>query len=54
MAIDGLLGLPPELSLALAQAPRARDLILFVPGLLSWQLAEGRRLFASPAAKPSA
>ena len=54
MVIGGLLGLSPELALALALARRTRDLILFVPGLLAWQIAEGRRLLAAPAAKPSA
>jgi putative membrane protein len=54
MVIGGLLGLSPELSLALALARRARDLILFLPGLLSWQLAEGRHLLGRTAAKPTA
>jgi putative membrane protein len=53
MVIGGLLGLSPELALALALARRARDLILYVPGLLAWQVAEGRRLFAAPAAPPT-
>jgi putative membrane protein len=53
MVIGGLLGLPPEIALALALARRARDLILFLPGLLAWQVAEGRRLFAAPAVPPT-
>ena len=52
VVIGGLLGLSPELSLALALARRARDLILFLPGLLAWQVAEGRRLIAQPAPHP--
>jgi putative membrane protein len=48
LVIGALLGLSAELSLALALARRARDLILFVPGLLAWQIAEGRRLVAAP------
>jgi putative membrane protein len=47
MVIGGLLGLTPEVALALALARRARDLILFLPGLLAWQIAEGRKLLAS-------
>jgi uncharacterized membrane protein YbhN (UPF0104 family) len=54
LVIGALLGLPPELSLALALARRARDLILYVPGMLVWQIAEGRRLFTAPAAPPAA
>jgi putative membrane protein len=47
MIIGGLLGLSPELSLALALTRRARDLIVFLPGLLAWQAQEGRRLLAT-------
>jgi len=38
--IGGALGLDPTTSLALAGARRIRDLLIFVPGLLTWQLAE--------------
>jgi putative membrane protein len=37
----GLLGLPPEIAVALAMIRRCRDLILFVPGLIAWQIEEG-------------
>jgi putative membrane protein len=47
MVIGALLGLSPEIALALALARRARDLILFLPGLLAWQIAEGRKLLAT-------
>ena len=47
MIIGGLLGLSPELSLALALTRRARDLIVFLPGLLVWQVQEGQRLVAT-------
>jgi putative membrane protein len=47
MVVGGLLGLSPEIALALALARRARDLILFLPGLLAWQIAEGRKLLAT-------
>jgi putative membrane protein len=47
MIVGNLLGLAPEISLALALMRRARDLILFLPGLLVWQIEEGRRLLAT-------
>jgi glycosyltransferase 2 family protein len=47
MIVGNLLGLSPELSLALALTRRARDLLLFLPGLLVWQIQEGRRLLAT-------
>lgn len=37
-----LLGLSPEVAAALAIARRLRDLIVFLPGLLAWVLAERR------------
>jgi putative membrane protein len=39
-----LLGLGPETALALALARRVRDLLMFLPALLAWQVLEGRRL----------
>jgi putative membrane protein len=42
-----LLGLGPDISLALALARRVRDLLIFVPALVVWQFSEGRRFFAS-------
>jgi putative membrane protein len=39
--IGGALGLEPATCLALAGARRIRDLLIFVPGLLAWQVAEG-------------
>src|SRR5436305_5377515 len=47
MIVGNLLGLSPELSLALALTRRARDLLLFVLGLLVWQIKEGRYLLAN-------
>jgi glycosyltransferase 2 family protein len=41
--VGKLIGLTPELALALALARRARDIIVFVPALLFWQIAVGRR-----------
>jgi putative membrane protein len=37
--IGGALGLSPSTSLALAGARRIRDLLIFLPGLLAWQVA---------------
>jgi len=45
LVIGSLLGIAPEISLALALVRRARDVILFVPALVAWQTAEGRHLF---------
>ncbi len=45
LLFGALVGLTPEIALALALMRRARDLILFVPALLVWQWMEGRRLF---------
>lgn len=42
LMIGAALGLDPAAALALAGARRIRDAVLFMPGLLSWQLAEGR------------
>lgn len=47
LAFGSLLGLGAEVSLALALARRVRDLIVFVPPLIAWQVLEGRRLLAA-------
>jgi putative membrane protein len=39
-----LIGLPDDVGFALALARRFRDLIVFVPGLVVWQLQEAQRL----------
>jgi putative membrane protein len=46
LAIGALVGLPAEIALALALARRARDVIVFVPALVIWQVAAGRRALA--------
>jgi len=47
--IGGAPGLDPSICLALAGARRIRDLVIFIPGLLAWQLAESsNRLAARP------
>jgi putative membrane protein len=40
IVIGGALGLNPSICLALAGARRIRDLVIFIPGLLAWQIAE--------------
>jgi glycosyltransferase 2 family protein len=47
LVIGGLVGLPPELALALALVRRARDVIIFVPALIVWQIGAGRRALSS-------
>jgi putative membrane protein len=42
--LGAVLGLGPEISLALSLAKRLRELLVGLPGLLVWQLAEGRIL----------
>jgi glycosyltransferase 2 family protein len=39
-----MLGLSPEIAAALAVIRRCRDVVLFVPGLLAWQIQEGHWL----------
>jgi putative membrane protein len=49
--IGGALGIGPQTSLALAGARRIRDLLIFVPGLIAWQVAESSA--GAPAADAS-
>jgi putative membrane protein len=44
IAVCGAFGVPPEVALALALLKRIAELVLGVPGLLAWQMLEGRRL----------
>lgn len=46
LVVGTMLGLSPEVALALALVRRARDLIIFVPALVAWQVAESRHLLA--------
>jgi glycosyltransferase 2 family protein len=48
LAVGGMLGLAPDLALALALMRRARDAIIFLPALVVWQAAAGRRALSSP------
>lgn len=45
VVLGGLIGLSPEVALAISLAIRIRELIIDVPGLVLWQHAEGRALF---------
>lgn len=44
LLFGSMLGLTPEIAAALAVIRRCRDLILYVPGLIVWQIQEGRWL----------
>ncbi|HEY4757929.1 MAG TPA: flippase-like domain-containing protein, partial [Chthoniobacterales bacterium] len=44
LVIGNLLGIPGETSFAISLLARFRDLIVGVPGLVLWQVVEGRRL----------
>lgn len=53
IVLCALFGIPPDQALALSLAKRAADLALGLPGLLAWQIAEGKRLHAADhAGKP--
>jgi putative membrane protein len=46
MLLGTLLGLEPDVALAVALVRRFRDVIVFVPGLIVWQIGEAHRLSA--------
>ncbi|MEJ0062170.1 MAG: lysylphosphatidylglycerol synthase domain-containing protein [Alphaproteobacteria bacterium] len=46
-----MLGLPPDMALALALIRRCRDVIIYVPGLIVWQSIEGKWMMAKRRAK---
>lgn len=46
-----MLGITPDIAAALAVMRRCRDLLLYVPGLVVWQVQEGRWLLKRPKAK---
>ncbi|MEX2618424.1 MAG: flippase-like domain-containing protein [Alphaproteobacteria bacterium] len=43
--IGGFIGLTPELALTLSLIKRGRELIIGIPGLVAWQIDEGRNLW---------
>lgn len=54
LLLAALFGLTPETGLALSLIKRLRELIIGGPGLLAWQLSEGRRLWNAPAVRSEA
>ena len=52
LVVGGLLGISGEAALALALIRRVREITLGVPGLIAWQLIEGRRLLESRLTQP--
>lgn len=54
MVIAGLLGLGPDVGLALSLVKRVRELVVGVPGLLAWQWTEGRRWWRGRAPRDTA
>ena len=44
--LGAVVGLGPEVALALSLIKRVRELVIGTPALLAWQVAEGRNLFA--------
>ena len=42
--VCGLFGVPPDMAIALSMLKRLRELIVGIPGLIAWQLSEGKRL----------
>jgi len=52
--VGSLLGIPGDSAFALSLIARLRELSLGIPGLITWQLIEGRRLLGTRAeAAPS-
>ena len=49
--LGGVIGIGPEVALALSLIKRVRELAIGVPGLFAWQIAEGKNLIARTAAR---
>jgi len=49
LVVGNLLGIPGEAAFALSLIARVRELALGIPGLVAWQLVEGRRLWRARA-----
>jgi len=49
LVVGNLLGIPGETAFALSLIARVRELALGIPGLVAWQLVEGRRLWRARA-----
>lgn len=52
VALCALFGIPPGPALALSLVKRLADLSLGLPGLLAWQVIEGRRVFGRSGSRP--
>ena len=52
--VGNLLGIPGETAFALSLIARVRELGFGLPGLITWQVIEGRRLLRAPAIAPTA
>ena len=44
LVVGNLLGIPGDAAFALSLIARVRELALGIPGLVAWQVIEGRRL----------
>ena len=51
VVVGNLLGIPGNAAFALSLIVRVRELALGIPGLILWQLIEGRRLWRARAAQ---
>ena len=49
VGLGAIFGVPPDIALGVSLVRRARDILVGVPCLLLWQLAEVRRLRLQPA-----
>jgi hypothetical protein len=45
LVVGNLLGIPGDAAFALSLIARVRELALGIPGLISWQIIEGRRVW---------
>ena len=56
LVVGSMLGISGDVALALALIRRVREIVIGVPGLIAWQLTEGRRILQSsstPAIRPN-
>ncbi|MBT6828731.1 MAG: hypothetical protein HOA58_04345, partial [Rhodospirillaceae bacterium] len=45
--LGAVIGIGPEVALALSLIKRVRELVIGVPALIAWQVAEGKHLFTT-------
>jgi len=53
LLLGTVLGIPPQTALALSLGKRVRELILGLPGLITWQIGTGQRLWRRWRTKPA-